>query len=458
MRQARFDLVVVGLGSAGLVAAEFAARLGLRVAAVEAERPGGDCLWTGCVPSKALIASARAAHALRTADRLGLPALKPEIDTAAVWRRIRAVQEEIASTDDSPERYEALGVELVRGRARLVGPHAVEVDGRQLETRFVLLCTGSRPAVPPIPGLVEAGFLTSETLWTLERPPRSLVVLGGGPVGCELAQACARLGLRAVLVEMLPRLLPSEEPELAELVAETLRGEGVEVMLGANAERVSAEDGQKTVSTTGGVIAADELLVAVGRTPNVDGLGLEEAGVRIGGGLRTSVKSVYAVGDLAGRYLFTHSAANEAVQAVREMFFPGRGKPAAFVPWVTFTDPELAHAGLTVAEAMERYRSVRAWRIELDRSDRARADALTRGRLVLVTARGKLVGAHALVPHAGELIHELALAIHKRLSLDELAGLVHAYPTYSTSVLQLAAEAALERANRLRWLRHLTVR
>jgi pyruvate/2-oxoglutarate dehydrogenase complex dihydrolipoamide dehydrogenase (E3) component len=458
MRQARFDLVVVGLGSAGLVAAEFAARLGLRVAAVEAERPGGDCLWTGCVPSKALIASARAAHALRTADRLGLPAVKPEIDTAAVWRRIRAVQEEIASTDDSPERYEALGVELLRGRARLVGPHAVEVDGRQLETRFVLLCTGSRPAVPPIPGLVEAGFLTSETLWTLERPPRSLVVLGGGPVGCELAQACARLGLRAVLVEMLPRLLPSEEPELAELVAETLRGEGVEVMLGANAERVSAEDGQKTVSTTGGVIAADELLVAVGRTPNVDGLGLEEAGVRIEGGLRTSVKSVYAVGDLAGRYLFTHSAANEAVQAVREMFFPGRGKPAALVPWVTFTDPELAHAGLTVAEAMERHRSVRAWRIELDRSDRARADALTRGRLLLVTARGKLVGAHALVPHAGELIHELALAIHKRLSLDELAGLVHVYPTYSTSVLQLASEAALERANRLRWLRHLTVR
>ena len=456
-RAVRYDLVVVGMGSAGLVAAEFAARLDRKVAAVEAGRLGGDCLWTGCVPSKALIASARAAHLMRTADRLGLPAVEPEIDRAEVWRRIRRVREEIASTDDSPERYEAMGVELVHGPARLAGSHAVEVGGRTLETRFILLCTGSLPAVPPIEGLDETGFLTSETLWELERPPRSLVVLGGGPVGCELAQGCNRLGIRVTLLELAPRLLLSEEPELAELLAQTLAGEGVDVRVRIAAERITVEGGLKIARAGESRFPAEELLVAVGRTPNVAGLELETLGVRVGqkgvevdGRMRTSVPSIYAVGDVAGRFLFTHSAAHEAALAVRDMFFPGRGKPSRLVPWCTFTDPELAHAGLTAAEAVERHgeRAVRAWRIDLDRSDRARTDAAAGGRLVLVTARERLVGAHALAPRAGELAGELALAIREGLRLHELAGLVHVYPTYSTSIVQLAAEAAYERAGR----------
>lgn len=453
----RYDLVIVGMGSAGLVAAELAAALGLRVAAVEAGRLGGDCLWTGCVPSKALIASAKVAQAMRTADRFGLPAVEPAIDRAEVWRRVRSVRERIARSDDSPERYRALGIELVQGRASLAGPRSVAVGGRRLETRFVLLCTGSRAAAPPVPGLAEAGYLTSETLWELERPPESLIVIGGGAIGCELAQACARLGIRVVLLEALPRLLGSEEPELAEIVEAKLREEGVEVRVGVRIDLVNG----KSVLAGPERWEADGLLVAAGRRPNVEGLRLEEAGVRVGergievdGRLRTSVRSIYAAGDVAGRYLFTHSAAYEAAQAIRDMFFPGRARPTGLVPWCTFTDPELAHVGLTSAEADERYgrAATRILRIGLERSDRARADEAAEGRILLVEARGRLVGAHALAPAAGELIHELALAVRERMKPSELASLIHVYPTIATSVQQLAAEAAYERARRLRRL------
>ncbi|MBM2822832.1 MAG: Mercury(II) reductase, partial [Thermoleophilia bacterium] len=209
-----YDLVIVGMGSAGLTAAEFAASLDLRVAAVEGARLGGDCLWTGCVPSKALLASGKAAHGMRTADRLGLPSVDPEIDTARVFARIREVQEKIAATDDSPERYSAMGVEIVGGRARIAGAHEVAVDGRTLETRFILVCTGSRPSIPDVPGLAEAGCLTSESVFELERAPASIVVLGGGPIGVELAQALRRLGVDVTLLQRNDRLLPKDEPEL----------------------------------------------------------------------------------------------------------------------------------------------------------------------------------------------------------------------------------------------------
>jgi pyruvate/2-oxoglutarate dehydrogenase complex dihydrolipoamide dehydrogenase (E3) component len=453
------------MGSAGIAAAELAAALGLDVAAVERERIGGDCLWTGCVPSKALLASARAAHQIRTAELLGLEAAEPEVDLARVWKRIRAVQEEIAATDDSRERFEALGVEIVEGDARLTGPHTVSVGGRELHARFLLLCTGSRTSVPPVAGLSETGFVASETLFRLERVPRSFVIIGGGPVAVELAQGFSRLGIRVVLLELLPRLLAREEPELVEMLTAVLRREGVEVHVGAAAERVSVEDGLKVVSgTKDGApfrVEAEELLVAAGRTPRVDGLGLEEIGVEVGPGgvrvdgrLRTSVPSIYAAGDVAGRFLFTHSAAYEATIAVRNMFLPRSSRVPELVPWCTFTDPELAHAGLTVAEARERFGAdrVRVRRIDLARSDRARADGTTEGAIILVTARERVVGAHVLAPAAGELIHELALLVHERRKLLDISGLVHVYPTYSTSINLLVAEAAYERARRFRWL------
>jgi pyruvate/2-oxoglutarate dehydrogenase complex dihydrolipoamide dehydrogenase (E3) component len=462
-----YDLVIVGVGSAGIVAAEFAAAIRLRVAAVEAARIGGDCLWTGCVPSKALLASARVAHQMRTADRFGIAAVEPDVDLEAVWRRIHAIREQIASTDDSPQRFHDLGVEVVFGRARLTGPNTVEVGDRRLETRYVLVATGSRPAVPPVDGLAEAGYVTSETVFELERPPRSLVVMGGGPVGVELAQGCRRLGMPVTLLQRGPRLLPRDEPELTGIVERTLLGEGVQVRLGADARRVSVENGRKIVEARIGdedvSFEADDVLVAAGRSPTVNGLGLDRLGIEIGehgivvdGNLRTSVESVYAVGDVAGRYLFTHNAAHEAATALRDMFYPGSGKPSDLVPWCTFTDPELASVGLSVAEARQRHGDdTRIWSRELSRSDRARAESAGEGAVILVTARGRLVGAHVLAPGAGELIQQLGLAIRDERKLRELAGLIHVYPTVATSIQQLAGEAAYAYARR--WARLLRV-
>jgi pyruvate/2-oxoglutarate dehydrogenase complex dihydrolipoamide dehydrogenase (E3) component len=464
----RFDLVIVGMGSGGMVAAEFAARLDLRVAVVERGRVGGDCLWTGCVPSKALLAAARVAHTIRRADQYGLGSVEPQIDLAAVWKRVRATQQEIADTDDAPDRYREMGIEIVPGEARLSEPTAVVVRGdegeRILLTRHVLLCTGSRPAIPDIPGLSEAGFLTSETVFEVDQPPRSVVILGGGPMGTEMAQAFARLGIRTTVLHRGPTILPRDEPILVELLQRRLVDEGVDLRVGAVATSVRVEAGQKVVvadvageATT---FRADELLVAAGRTPNVEGLGLEVLGIATGPrGIevdergRTSVRSVYAAGDVAGRFLFTHSAAWEAVRAVRDAFFPGKGTVGTIIPWCTFTDPELAHVGLTVAEAEARHGDdVDVWRLDLAHNDRARVDGAAYGAVVVVTARGRVVGGHILAPAAGEMIHELALAARHEMRLSDVASLVHVYPTISTATGQLAGETGFERAQKLRWL------
>ena len=460
-----FDLLIVGMGSAGMVAAEFAPTLGIRVGAVERDRVGGDCLWTGCVPSKALLASAKAAHTMRHADHYGLEAVEPRIDTARVWERIRAIQADLAGTTDSPERFRHEGVDLRFGPARLVGPNHVAVNGRVLESRFVLLATGSRPVEPPIEGLPAAGYLTSESVFELERAPESLILVGGGPIAIELAQAFCRLGVATTVLQRGQTVLPRDEPDLVRRLMARLRAEGVDLRLGVELRRVTVEDGVKVVHGTEGgeerTWQAAELLVGAGRRPNVEGLGLDEVGIEVSrrgivvdDALRTSVPSVYAVGDVAGRHLFTHSAGFEAARAVRNMFFPGRTTSDFLVPWCTFTDPELAHAGLTEAQARERHGDdeVQVWRQELRESDRARAEGATDGALVLVTVKGRLVGAHALAPAAGELIGELALAIRERLKLTDLASLVHVYPTLSIGVQQLAGEASYASAQKYRWL------
>ncbi len=464
---AELDLVIVGMGSGGMPSAEFASTLGLKTAVVERGRVGGDCLWTGCVPSKALLASAKVAHHLRTADRWGLPLLDmPVIDTSRVWRRIKEVQRQIASTDDDPARYEALGIELVHGSARLVDGTTVEVDGRRLTTRFVLVCTGSRPATPPIPGLADAGYLTSETFFEQDRCPHSLVFIGGGPIAIELAQACHRLGVQVTVLQKDDRILPRDEAELTGRLTDLLREEGLDLRLGVDATSVEVRpDGTKVVvASVAGEEArfeADEIFVGAGRVPNVEGLGLEDLGIAVGRrGIetdergRTAVKTVYAAGDVAGRTLFTHSAAYEGVRALRDMFFPGKGTLDATIPWCTFTDPELAHAGLTSAEAHERHGTsdVDVHRLDLTHNDRARAEGHDEGAVVLVTHKDRLVGAHVLAPAAGEVIQELALAIRSGMKLKDLAGLVHVYPTIATAVGQLAADAAYAGAKRYRWL------
>jgi pyruvate/2-oxoglutarate dehydrogenase complex dihydrolipoamide dehydrogenase (E3) component len=464
----RYDLVIVGMGSGGMVAAEFAATLDLRVAVAERGRVGGDCLWTGCVPSKALLAAGKVAHHMRTADDFGIAAVTPTVDRKKVWERIRSVQNQIAATDDNPDRYRDMGIEIVHGHATLKGPNTVAVDAeggrRELETRYVLLCTGSRPAEPPIEGLVDAGFVTSENLFELTDPPASFVNIGGGPIAVEMVQGFTRLGIPVTLLQKGPRILPRDEPALVELLVDKLRKEGVDLRFDVDVQKVTVEGGKKVVhGTEAGAPArwdADELLVAVGRVPNTGGLGLEDLGIEttpkgvvVDNRGRTSVETVYACGDIAGRYLFTHSAAYEGVRAVRDMFFPGKGKVVASVPWATFTDPELAHAGLTEAEARSEFKGdVEVWRMDLEHNDRARADGASEGAIIVITHKKKIVGAHILAPAAGEMIHEFALAIEEGVGLSELSQFMHVYPTVSTSIGQLAGEAAFEKAEKLRWL------
>ena len=464
----RCDLVIVGMGSGGMVAAEFAATLDLKVAVAERGRVGGDCLWTGCVPSKTAIASGKVAHHMRHADEWGLEPAPPRVDRARVWERIRAVQQDVASTDDNPQRFVELGLDLVYGAARLTGPNTVvvktETGDRELQTRYILLCTGSRPAVPDIEGLESVGFVTSETLFELTDPPATFVNIGGGPIAVEMVQAFTRLGMPTTLLQKGPRILPRDEPALVDILVERLRAEGVDLRFNVQTSRVSRRGDKKVVEgTEDGQPAtweADEILVAVGRQPNIDDLGLEELaietgpkGVTVDNRGRTTVDTVYACGDVAGRHLFTHSAAYEGVRAVRDMFFPGKGKVVASVPWCTFTDPELAHAGMTEAEARSAYKDdVEVWRQDLVHNDRARADNATDGAILVITHKSRVVGAHILAPAAGEMIHEFALAIAEDVKLSELSQFMHVYPTVSTSVGQLAGEAAFEKAEKLRWL------
>lgn len=463
----QYDLVIIGLGSGGTLAAEFATKqLGLKVAAVERGRIGGDCLWTGCVPSKSLIASARVAHTIRNAAEFGIAAQEPAVDLAAVWARIKAVQAEIAETDDSPDRFRELGVDLIEGTGRITGSRQVTVDTSEgpfdLGTRYILVCTGSRPAVPPIPGLDEVEYLTSENLFEIDQPPRSLIMIGGGPIATELAQSMVRLGVPTTVLEMAHRLVPRDEPELADRLGQVLRDEGVDIHLSTAATAVRSGGDGVIVETADGEFTAEGLVVATGRVANVETLGLDTlgvpssaGGVEVDGRNRTIVPSIYVVGDAAaGRPQFTHLAAHDAVLAVRDMFFPGRGSPANLVPWCTFTEPELAHVGLTAAEARERHGkgSVTVHRHELAHNDRARADGTTEGMILIITTNDRIVGAHALAPAAGELIHELALAIKFGAKLNELSEVVHIYPTLAAGIGRIAADRSFDTAKRYRFL------
>jgi pyruvate/2-oxoglutarate dehydrogenase complex dihydrolipoamide dehydrogenase (E3) component len=478
----QYDLVIVGMRSAGMVAAEFAATLQLRVAVVERARIGGASQWSGGVPSKALAAAARVAHTVRRAHSFGIATGEVQIDLPRVWQRIRDVRADIAGAADDEARAAELGIEIRRGEVQLTGPHEVTVhdaDGEHvLPTRFVLLCTGSTPAIPDLPGLATAAdahphlVLTDETLFELGEPPRSVVVLGGGQTGVETAQALARLGVTTTLVEQSAGLLQGEEPSLAARLGEILVDDGVRVLTGTRAVeawptggatpdgiavRVIGRDGTADHEQ---VLDAEAVFLATGRRPVIDGLGLDAVGleVTVDGVVvdersRTVYRSVYAVGDVTATERVAHSGEHAALRAVRDMFFPGRAAPVDVVPWCTFTDPELAHAGLTSGEAEALLGDeVDVWRIELADNDRTRIEGAAPGAIVVVTARDRIVGAHVLGLGAGELVHELALAIDRRLGLADLAALAHVHPTTATSVGMLAAESLSEKAQRYRWL------
>lgn len=455
--------MVIGGGSAGLLAAAIAPKMGARTALIERARLGGDCLWTGCVPSKAMLASARAAHTIRRAGHYGLDAAEPRVDTAKVWQRIRQRQQAVDEADDYLGLLRDAGAEVILGEASFVDEHTVRAGDRMVTTKYVLVCTGSRPAAPPIEGLEDAGYLTSETVFELERAPGSLIVIGAGPVGVEMAQGLNRLGVQTTLVELAPRILEREEPALSAALLSVLRDEGVDAHLNVRPERATREEGGKALhGTVDGVErtwAAEEIFVATGRKASIEPLGLDRIGVEtnargivVDRKLRSSVPSVYAAGDCAGRYLFTHSASAEASTALRNMFYPGSASAPEPVPWATFSDPELARVGLTSVEARAALgdEAVRTFEADFAHNDRALADGATQGKMVVVTdAKLKVLGAHILAPAASEMIGQWTLAVSQGARLSPtFRDLVQVYPTFSSSFLELTEQAVYEQLDR----------
>ena len=445
------NMVVIGAGSAGLVTAYIAAAVKARVTLVERHRMGGDCLNTGCVPSKALIKTAKLLHQIRHSKDYGVKDASAEFDFAQAMERVKNVVADI-EPHDSVDRYTALGVECLKGSARITSPWTVEVDlaeggKRTLTTKNIVIATGARPFIPPIPGLAEAKPLHSDNLWDVRVQPRRLVVLGGGPIGCELAQAFARLGSKVTQVEMLPRIMGKEDPEFSALVARRFREEGIEVLTGHKAKQVLVEGSDKIVIVEhqgeDKRIACDEILCAVGRAANTQGFGLEELGipvtkqktVEVNEYLQVSYPNIYACGDAIGPYQFTHTASHTAWYcAVNGLFGRFRKFKVDYsvIPWATFTDPEVARVGLNETEATEKGIAHDVHTYGIDDLDRAIADSEARGLVKVITAKGsdKVLGCTIAGASAGEIIVEFVTAMRYGIGLNKILGTIHIYPTY----------------------------
>ncbi len=451
-RKPRYDLVVIGGGTTGLVASQAAAALGARVALIERDRIGGECLHTGCVPSKALLAAAERAHAMRTAAEVGIEAHEPDIDFAQVMAHVRSAIA-AAGVEDTPEHLRSVGVDVIEAEARFLGPGEIVAGGHTLRYRTALIATGSKPALPEIEGLADAGPLTNETVFDLDELPRRLAVLGGGPSGCELGQAFARLGSEVTLIEAGDRLLKREEPESSALLTEVLREEGVDVRTAVDVEHVEASGSGATrlQLAHGDPIEVDQILVAAGRRVETASLGLERVGVlvsptgsvEVDSLLRTSGDHIFAAGDVTGTLQLTHFAAYQSLVAATNALFGLRRKAeTSWIPWATFTDPEIAHAGLTEAEARTRLGDgVEIYEHDYARNDRAIAAGRARGFAKLVAdRRGRLLGATIAGPAAGESIAEPARLIHEGKKVGDLSQMVHVYPTFTEGPARAADE------------------
>lgn len=435
MERIRTDLCIIGAGSAGLSLAAGAVQMGARVVLIEGHRMGGDCLNYGCVPSKALLAAAKQAQTMR-AGGCGIAGLAPEVDYAAVMAHVQGAIATIAP-HDSQERFESLGVRVIRDWARFVSDREVAAGGQTIRARRFVIATGSRAFVPPIPGLETVPYLTNETLFDLTERPAHLVIIGGGPIGLEMAQAHVRLGSRVTVIEA-DRPLNREDPDLAAIVLERLRAEGVEFLEGAQADRVSGEAGAITVETGEGVVTGTHLLVAVGRRPALDRLDLDvagvettKAGVKVGDDLRSSNRRVYAIGDAAGGMQFTHLAGYHAGVVIRPILLglPAKAR-ADHIPRVTYTDPELAQIGPTETEARAMHGDrVSVARFDFAANDRAVTTGQTTGIIKAMVVRGRPIGVSIAGPEAGELIGPWALAIANGLKMTALANMVAPYPT-----------------------------
>lgn len=463
-----YDLAIIGAGAGGLEAANFAVQLGARVALIEENRIGGDCTWTGCVPSKSLLKAAKIAHDVRRAGRFGIDTSPPVADMKRVRDYVRQTIEEIYPSH-TPEALRAKGINVFLSAGRFVDPHTLAVGERHLHAKKILVTTGARPKVPAIDGLQDVPFVTYETIFENNRLPSTMVVIGGGPLGVEMAQAYQRLGAQVMVIAEC--LLPKDEPEARKLMVDVLQRDGMKIV-GGRAKSARREGEQIVITTETDEVCGDLLLVATGRAPVVDGLDLAKAGVNysekgipVDDQLRTNVKHIYAAGDAAGGHQFSHLAAWQAFLAARNALIPGSSKGLTdLVPWVTFTDPEIAHIGLTEEQARQRFADdVMVERSEMRHIDRAVCEDDRDGFIKVVAKRnGRIVGATVVGSRAGEIITEFILAIEREMKVSDLARPIHAYPTYSSAVQQLAAKMAVGRTlsgfsgDAIRWLSKIT--
>jgi len=465
-----YNLVVIGAGSAGLVSAYIAAAVKAKVALIEKHKMGGDCLNSGCVPSKALLRSAKILNYCTRADEFGFKAINVDFDFAAVMARVQRVIQRVAP-HDSVERYTQLGVECVQGEATITSPYTVRIHDRELTTRRIIVATGGRPSVPSLPGLEAVGYYTSDTIWSITHLPKRLVVLGGGPIGCELAQAFARFGAQVTQVQHSPQLLVREDPEVAEVIRAQFIQEGIQVLTQHKALRVEQKDNEKYLMCEHQnqeiSIAFDDILVAVGRQANTQGFGLEALGVAISprGTLDvneymcTRIPTIYACGDVAGPYQFTHMAAHQAWFATVNALFGGLKKfrvDYSVVPWTTFTDPEVARVGLNEQEAQQQQMDYEVTRFDITELDRAIADEAAQGFVKVLTAPGKdkILGVTLVGHHGGDLLAEYIQAMKYGLGLNKILSTIHVYPTLAEANKYVAGEwkKAHVSTSALRWL------
>jgi len=448
-----YNVVVVGAGTAGLVTAAGTAGLGGRVALIERNLMGGDCLNFGCVPSKALISSARLIQQIRQAEKWGLDRQSPRFVFEKVFERMRARRAKIAP-NDSQDRFESLGVDVFRGEARFVSPHEVEVNGQKLHAENFVIATGSRAAIPKMKGIDAVPYFTNETIFDeLKEKPESLIVLGGGPIGCELAQTFQRLGVQVTIIQRGDQLLPREDRDVAEFLEHRLINEGVRMIKNADAHSVATTDAgelalqlldREPERLAERTLFADALLLAIGRTPNLQSLDLKSAGVEVSeGGLRvndylqTSRRHIYAVGDVIGPFLFTHMADAHARVVVRNILAPfqflRQKMDYSVVPWCTYVDPEVAHVGLGEKEAQQKNIDYDLFVVPLEDVDRAVVESEEAGFAKILTAKGsdRILGATIVAPHAGDLLHEFVLAMKAGIGLGKIASTIHAYPTFA---------------------------
>ena len=471
-----YNAVVIGAGTAGLVASAGTASLGGRVALVEANKMGGDCLNFGCVPSKTLISSTTLIQRIRMAEEMGLNKMEPDFLFEKIFEHMRS-KRAIIEQHDSKDRFENLGVDVFLGRAKFISPHEVEIDdGTRLRGRHFVIATGTKPLIPPVPGIDEISFFTNETLFDqMSRAPKSLLILGGGAIGCESAQTMNRLGVKVTLVEHLPRLLPHDDVEASSLIRKRFEAEGIEVLVSTrviNFEKTNVET-VVTVENSNNQqkIICDAVLIATGRKANVDGLGLEAAGVEynhrsieVDATLATSQHHIFACGDVAGPYQFTHSADHQARIVIRNILIPWLRSKADYtwVPRVTYTDPQLAQIGLTEKEAKNKGINYKSFRYDWNELDRAIIDSQTTGFIKVLTEPGKdrILGATIIGVNADEVMHEVLVAAKHGIGLNKLSSTIHAYPTLSSSVQRVADKFQQTRlspwiATIFRWLYRL---